>query len=164
MNPHTSMRQMKTGCRRPLISLSRIQVRPLRLSLQWVRHHFKQCMRSIALTSYTYPSAAHSWRSWASQLDQQQNVCAARVRSLHAPAHYTAILGVPILRVPTLIDFWTNELIKKQLHFILWNIAFKVLQWLMSWAPNPRVVSSIPPGSCCYDFEQVTLSPLLQCS
>ena len=84
---------------------SRIQVCLLRLSLQQI-WCFKHCMWTIPLTyRYSYPLAAHSWRLWASQLDHQQNLCAARVRPPHTPVHYTAILGVPILPVPTLIEF-----------------------------------------------------------
>ena len=38
-----------------------------------------------------------------------------------------------------------------------------LVQLLGSWAPNPRVVGSIPwPGPCCCDLKQVTLSLLLQ--
>ena len=84
---------------------SRIQVCPLRLSLQWVwrlKHH----VCSVALIyRFSYTLAAHSWRLWAFHLDHQQNVCAARFWLPHTPVHYTAILGVPIVPVPTLIEF-----------------------------------------------------------
>ena len=54
--------------------VSRNQVCPLRLSLQHI-WCFKHCMCSIALTyQYSYPLTVLSWRSWASQLEQQQNV------------------------------------------------------------------------------------------
>ena len=67
---------------------------------------FKHCMCSTALTyQYSYPLATHSWRLWASRLDHQQNLCPACIRPPHTPVHYTAILGVPILPVPTLIEF-----------------------------------------------------------
>ena len=109
MNPHAPTRKMKTGRGGWLISsrLIIIQVCPLRLSLEHVRH-FKHRMCSIALTyQYSYPLASRSWRSWASPRDHEQNLCAARarVRPPHTPVHYTAILGVPILPVPTLIEF-----------------------------------------------------------
>ena len=78
-----------------------IQVCPLRLSLQRVRR-FKHRMCSISLTyPYSYPLAAHSWRSWACQLNYQQNLCAAHIWPPHTPVHYTAILGMPIIPVPT---------------------------------------------------------------
>ena len=37
-------------------------------------------------------------------------------------------------------------------------VLSSLVQWLRSWAPNPRVVSLIPPERFCYYFEQVTLS------
>ena len=86
--------------------VSHIQVYPQKLSLQRVRR-CKHRICSIALAYlYSYPLAVHSWRLWASQLDRQQNLCAAHVRPPHI--HCTTILGMPILPVPTLIELLSS--------------------------------------------------------
>ena len=71
-------------------------------------------------------------------LNHQQTLCAARVRSLHTPVHYTTILDVPILSAPTYLNLWTNELIKKQLHLIF----VEVLDWVNSIASMTFVLGT----------------------
>ena len=112
MNPHAPMRQMKTGCDKRLISLHLVFK-----SGRWgsLCSKFDIHMCSISLS---YLSLPFGCPLWASQLDHQQNVCAASVQPPHTPVHYTVILSMPIHFNST------NKLIKKQLHLILWHNTF----------------------------------------
>ena len=118
MNLHVPTRQLKTGCGRQLISLClAFQVCPLRLSLQRVRHfkhhtYFVALLISIFTLCLPIAEGHELLNSIINKIFVLQPAYSYMyVKNISSPAsaysvHYTAILGVLILPVPTLIDFF----------------------------------------------------------